>query len=93
MNRRSRERRPSLTKVDCGKILRQKKIANSQIVRKRSCEAGTDQTIELLACQKFSNALAADFFSDAGMKDFNHPIIDPAANYLDAVAISPGFIA
>jgi hypothetical protein len=43
--------------------------------------------------QKFPQALAADFFSDASMENFNRVTIDLAANCRDAMAISSGLIA
>ena len=75
------------------KILRQQKIANLQFIVERPCKPGADQIFELLVLKKFSQALPADFFSNAGMKNFYLAIIDLAANYRDAIAINSGFTA
>jgi hypothetical protein len=43
--------------------------------------------------KKARHPLTACFFSNAGMENLNRAIIDLAANYSDALAMTPGFIA
>jgi len=79
--------------VNGRKILCQKEIPDFQIIVERSGKTGTDQTVELLILQKFSESLSANLLANAGMKNFNRAILDLAANCSDTIAVSSGFVA
>jgi hypothetical protein len=89
--------------VNRREIFRKQKLTRLQLIVERPCEPGADQVVEMLvlfatanpSCggQKFSHALPANVFSNAGMKNFNRPIGDLTANYPNAIAISTRFVA
>jgi hypothetical protein len=91
MDRQIYQQRARLAQFSCREIFREQEIADVQSIVKRACKTGTDQTIELPILKKLRHPLPADFFSDAGMNNFNRAAIDLAADYPDAIAISFGF--
>jgi hypothetical protein len=74
-------------------IFRKQEITGAQFIVERACKTGANQTIELSILKKARHPLTACFFSNAGMENLNRAIIDLAANYSDALAMTPGFIA
>ena len=91
-----------LGKVDRREIFCQENVPNLQLVIEPANKSGADQIVELdtlvatvnPSCgrQKFSHALPANFFSNAGMKDLNGPVIDLTVNDPDAVAVGRRFL-
>ncbi len=69
MNRRARKGKIFI-RPNRRKIFREQQIANFQSIVERPCKPGADQIVELLVLKKFSQALPADFFSNAGVKNF-----------------------
>src|SRR4051812_36109352 len=54
----------------------------------RPGKSSADQKIELLVFEKLCNPFRADFFTDAGVNDFDETMADRAANDVYAVPIS-----
>ena len=84
-------------------IFREQEIADVQMIVKRACKTGADQTIELPILKKLRHPIPADLFSDAGMDNLNcatrkglassdhFGIINLAPNHPDTVAVGRGF--
>jgi hypothetical protein len=58
----------------------------------RACKSSTDQKIKLLIFQKLSDPFLTHFFTDTGVKDFNRPTVDRAADRSDPISISRSFV-
>jgi hypothetical protein len=93
MNRQACKGFAPVVQLDRRKILREQQIADFQLIVKCTSKSGADQKVELPVLEKFCDSLATSLFSNAGMKDFDHSIIQLAAYDPHAIAISARSIA
>src|SRR4030095_9790793 len=78
--------------LNCRKVSCQQKIADLKLIIKCARKSTADQKIELPIREKSLKPLAANFFSHAGMENFNRAIIDFAATYPDAIPVNARFV-
>ncbi len=92
MDREICKRMQPPAQVNSREILRNQEITDAQLIVKRACEPGADQTVELSISDKPRHPLSASFFADAGMKDLDRTIVDLSGNRRNAISITPGFV-
>ena len=78
--------------ISSRQISREQEIADTQLIVKRACKSGADQTVELSILEKSCRPLPANFFPDTCMKDLDQMIVDLAGDRRDPIISTFTFV-